>query len=132
MAKNRIFNQMKKAKQSGLTNVDLAKVRAAARKEAMKVENEIYEKTFLYMLAIPLNVLVNDYWPKSAKKKAPKLIGDVISLYESVRDGIVTDQELVDLLEEYAGVTVNEVWLEKVGIWKKTTFGSCINPLKTI
>lgn len=114
MAKNRMFNQMKMAKKSGLTNVDLARMRDAARKEAMKVENEIFEKSFLYMLAIPLNVLVNDYWSKTAKRRAPKFIEDVLSLYESVRDGYVTEEELAALLEEYAKVTVNKAWLEKI------------------
>lgn len=37
-----------------------------------------------YTLAIPLNVLVNDYWEKSARKRIPKFIEDVISLYEAV------------------------------------------------
>lgn len=114
MAKNRMFNQMKMARQSGLTPVDLAKMRAVARKETIAVENEIFEKSFLYMLAIPLNVLVNDYWSKSAKRRAPKFIDDVLSLYESVRDGYVTEEELAALLEEYAKVTVNKEWLEKI------------------
>lgn len=114
MAKNRVFNQMKRAKQSGLTPVDVAKMRAYARKEAEAVENEIMERSFLYMLAIPLNVLVNDHWPKSAKRKAPKFIDDVLSLFESVQDGYVTEEELAALLEEYAKVKVNKAWLEKV------------------
>ena len=114
MANKRLFNQMKKAKQAGLTNVDLARMREAARKEALAVENEIMERSFLYMLAIPLNVLVNDYWPKSARKRGPKFIEDVLSLFESVQEGYVTEDELAGLLKEYSGVTVNEAWLEKV------------------
>jgi hypothetical protein len=51
---------------------------------------------------------------QSAKKRAPKFIEDVISLYESVQDGVVTERELADLLKEYAGITVNEEWLKKI------------------
>ena len=60
------------------------------------------------MLAIPLNVLVNDYWSKSAKKRAPKFIKDVMSLYEAVQDGVVSKDDLSDLLKDMAGIDVDE------------------------
>ena len=49
-------------------------MKEVAKKEAKKMESDAVEKAFLYMLAIPLNVLVNDYWSKTAKKKVPKFI----------------------------------------------------------
>lgn len=70
------------------------------------------EKAFLYMLAIPLNVLVADYWSKSAKKRAPRFIDEVIKEYENVRDGIVSEEELAELLEDMAGVKITADWLE--------------------
>ena len=103
---------MQMARQRGISNLDLLRMREIARKEAEKMENEATEKAFLYMLAIPLNVLVNDYWSKSAKKRAPKFIEDVISLYESVQEGVVTDQELADLLFDMAGVKIEADWLK--------------------
>ena len=112
MAKNRVFNSMQKARKKGMSELDILKMRELARKEAMKMQTEAIEKSFLYMLAIPLNVLVNDYWPKSAKKRAPQFIEDVISLYESVQSGIVSDRELADLLDDLAGIKVEAKWLE--------------------
>jgi hypothetical protein len=106
-------NQINKARKAGISNVDLMRMKEVAKKEAKKMESDAVEKAFLYMLAIPLNVLVHDYWSKTAKKKAPKFIEDVISLYESVQAGVVTDEELAELLNELAGVNVEAEWLKK-------------------
>lgn len=106
-------NQINKARKAGISNVDLMRMKEVAKKEAKKMETDAVEKAFLYMLAIPLNVLVHDYWSKTAKKKAPKFIEDVISLYESVQAGVVTDEELAELLNELAGVNVEAEWLKK-------------------
>jgi hypothetical protein len=110
---NRMKNQINRARKAGISNVDLMRMKEVAKKEAKKMESDAVEKAFLYMLAIPLNVLVNDYWSKTAKKKAPKFIEDVISLYESVQAGVVTDEELAGLLSELAGVNVEAEWLKK-------------------
>ena len=110
---NRMKNQIHKAKKAGISNVDLMRMKEVAKKEAKKIESDAVEKAFLYMLAIPLNVLAHDYWSKTAKKKAPKFIKDVISLYESVQAGVVTDEELAGLLNELAGINVEAEWLEK-------------------
>lgn len=110
---NRMKNQINKARKAGISNVDLMRMKEVAKKEAKKMESDAVEKAFLYMLAIPLNVLVHDYWSKTAKKKAPKFIEDVISLYESVQAGAVTDEELAELLNELAGVNVEAEWLKK-------------------
>ena len=92
-----------RAKKAGLSNVDLAMVREAARKEAEKHHDEILDQSFLYMLAIPLNVLVSDYWGDKAKDIAPGFIAEVISLYEAVQQGVVDDKQLADLLDDMAG-----------------------------
>ena len=65
------------------------------------------------MLAIPLNVLFNDYWQKSAKQRAPKFIEDVMNLYEAVQQGVVSDKQLADLLDELAGVKIDADWINK-------------------
>lgn len=104
---------MKKAQKRGLTPLDMAKMHEVARASAKKMEQEAIEKAWLWMLAIPLNILVNDYWPKSARKKAPKFIEDVISLFESVQAGVVSNEELASLLYDYAGVKIEADWLHK-------------------
>ena len=112
---NRMKNQIKRAKKAGISNVDLMRMKEVAKKEALKMESEAIDKAFLYMLAIPLNVLINDYWSKTGKKKAPKFIEDVISLYESVQEGVVTEEELANLLEDMAGIKIDADWLSRKG-----------------
>ena len=103
-------NTYHKASKAGISNVDLLKMKELARKEAEKMESEAIEKAFVYMLAIPLNVLANDYWEKSAKKRMPKFIDDVVSLYVSVQNGNVSNEELIDLVKEYAGLELKFEW----------------------
>ena len=109
---NKIKSQIKRARKAGMSNLDLLRIKETAKKAADRLENEATEKAFLYMLAIPLNVLVHDYWSKTAKKKAPKFIDDVISLFESVQEGVVTDKELADLLKDMADVSIDAEWLK--------------------
>ena len=110
---NKMQQQMRKAKQKGYTPLDVLKMKEIARKQAELMEKEAIEKAFLFMLAIPLNVLVNDYWSKTAKRKAPKFIEDVASLYESVQAGAVSCDDLAALLDEYAGVKIEAEWLKR-------------------
>ena len=101
---NHVKNQMKRMKNRGYDEIELCKIREVARKE---------EKAFLRMLAIPLNVLVSDYWEKTGKKKAPKFIEEVASLYESVQLGTVTDQQLADFLFEMTGIKIEAEWMKE-------------------
>lgn len=103
--------QQIKARKMGMSNIDLLKIKESARKAAQSMEKEATDKAFLYMLAIPLNVLFNDYWQKSAKKKAPKFIEDVMSLYEAVQQGVVSNKQLADLLYELAGIKIEVEWI---------------------
>jgi hypothetical protein len=112
---NKVQMQMKKAKKAGMSPLDVQYMREIARKEAQKMEQEATEKAFLYMLSIPLIILFEDYWKKTAKKKAPKFIEDVASLYESVQMGVVTEQQLADSLYELAGIKIEAEWLERRG-----------------
>ena len=109
---NRTHQQMQRAKKSGLTSSDLLRMKLIAEQKTKEMEQEATERAFLYMLAIPLNVLVNDYWSKTAKKKASKFIEDVISLYDSVSEGVVTEKELAKLLEDMAGIKISADWLK--------------------
>lgn len=92
--------------------MQIAKAKAIAEAQINKIEQERYEKDFLFTLAIPLNVLVSDYWPKSAKQKAPEFIAKVASLYESVLEGVVTPEQLAELLKEYAHVEIEAEWMK--------------------
>lgn len=110
---NRVQKQIKRARQAGLTNNDIWRMKEIAKKQAKAMQNEAVEMSFLFMLAIPLNVLVADYWPKAPKKKLEKFIDDVISLYESVQEGVVSPEELNDFLEDMVGVCVTADWIKE-------------------
>ena len=109
---NKARQQVNKARKAGMSAADVLRMREIAKKSAMEMEAEATEKAFLFMLTIPLNVLFNDYWSKTAKKKAPKFIEDVLSLYDSVQSGAVTQQELNELIWDLAGVKVDAEWMK--------------------
>lgn len=83
-----------------------------ARQASKEMEQIATERAFLYMLAIPLNILVED--GVITHDNAEDYIHDVASLFLSVQDGVVSDQELADLLKEYAGIEVTADWMNNV------------------
>ncbi len=95
----------------GMTSLEIAQMKAIAKKQTDAMMKESVEEAFLYMLAIPLNVLVD--YGMITKDNSEEYISDVISLYESVEKDIVSKQQLADLLQEYAGLDVAATWLKK-------------------
>ena len=55
------------------------------------------------ILAIPTNVLISDFWQKSAKKKIPEFVDSCISLYDAWESGAVHIEEMVAYTEELSG-----------------------------
>ena len=53
-----------------------------------------------------------DQWGDEAKEKAPEFIEDVLGLYEAVQDGVVSDDQLAELLDDIAGVKIEADWLK--------------------
>ena len=70
----------------------------------MDKTNVLAEQILIMMLVIPTNVLVADYWQKSAKKRIPKFVEECMNLYETFTSGVVKMSEMVALTEEYAGI----------------------------
>lgn len=114
MSKKKIRSQMNVARKRGCTATDLLYVREIARKEADKMAEEAekiaMEKSFLLMLGIPLNILFHDYWKKSAKKRLPQFIKEVLSLYEAVEMGVVEFDDVSNLVYELTGVRYEDEW----------------------
>lgn len=106
MGKKKTF--VKKVKRSGLTNADIYNMQVLAQKH----ERIAKEKAFVYMLAIPLDILANDYWSKTASKRLPEFIKKVMSLFDSLDNGVVTHQELLELIEKYSGIHLEVEWNE--------------------
>lgn len=102
--------RMKQAFKKGMTPLEIAQMQAIAKSAAVKMEKEATEKAFVDMLAIPCAVLAFDFWQKSAKKRMPGFIKEVVSLYESIQVGAVTREELIETFEELSGLKLEAEW----------------------
>ena len=70
-----------------------------------QVREEAVNTAVTLMLALPMEVLIGEgYWAKSAKKRIPKFLDDVVSLYDSWNKGTLTMEELRQDLWEYGGI----------------------------
>lgn len=97
-----------------MNSLEIARMQAIATKTTKGMINDATEKAFLYMLAIPLNVLVSDgIITKDGEYNAEEYLNSVISLYKSVEKNIVTDEQLAGLIEEYTGMKLECEWLKR-------------------
>ena len=91
-----------------MTEEEIMKIRKQeydrARKMIHKKSDQIAEEILRMIIVIPTNVLISDYWEKTAKKRIPKFVEDCLSLYKSWSEGAVSMEEMQKLTEEYAGI----------------------------
>ena len=91
-----------------MTEEEIMKIRKQeydrARKTIHEKSDQIAEDILKMMIVIPTNVLINDYWQKTAKKRIPQFVDDCMSLYQSWSEGTVSMEEMQNLTEEYAGI----------------------------
>ena len=104
--------QIRRARLGGMSNLDILKVKEMARKETEKMEAQAVEKAFVHMFAITLSILANDYWPKSASKQIPGLIKKVNSVFQAVKEGVVTEEDSLEALKNIAGVNLKDEWFD--------------------
>lgn len=99
---------VKKAKTFIMTAEELEKIRMQefnrAKKLLLDKNDDLAEQILQMMLVIPTNVLIADYWPKSAKQRIPEFVESCMSLYQAWEHGVVTMTEMQELTEEYAGI----------------------------
>ena len=95
-----------------MTREELEKIRKQeydrARKTIQDKSDQIAEDILKMMIVIPTNVLINDYWEKTAKKRIPQFVEDCMDLYKAWSEGIVSMEEMQELTEEYAGIKLIE------------------------
>lgn len=72
-----------------------------------------YEKGMVDTMACVTQVLLEDYWQKSGKKRIPQLLQDVVSLMTSEVHEAVTWEEMDDYLAEKLGVRMKVDWMGK-------------------
>ena len=91
-----------------MTEEELEKIRKQEYEKAKKLiidkSDEMAEEILKLMLVIPTNVLISDYWKKTAKLRIPKFVEDCMSLYDSWTKGAVSMEEMTKLTEEYAQI----------------------------
>ena len=109
MNRARSFQKMRK---SGFSDAQRAYMYGIAKQASREMEQDATERAFLYMLAIPLNVLADR--GLITHDNADEYIHDVASLYQSVEAGVVSDKDLADLLYDYAGITITADWMDKL------------------
>lgn len=80
-----------------------------------QTRDEAVEVALTLMLALPLEVLKDKYWVKSAKERLPKFMDSVLSLYEKWNKGEVTMEDLREDLWEYGGIKLEDTFpIERV------------------
>ena len=105
----RNFQRMR---QSGLSSADIARMYGIAHQASREMEQDATERAFLYMLAIPLNVLAD--MGVITHDNADEYIKDVVSLYKSVEAGVVSDSDLANLLKDYTGIEITADWMDRL------------------
>lgn len=77
-----------------------------------KMKTDAVEKAvntaMVLLLALPLEVLMDHYWPKSYAKKIPEFTNYVLEYYRQWQDGELDMEELKKDLWEYGGVRFEE------------------------
>lgn len=112
MGNSRRVKSFQTMRKSGLSSADIARMYGIAHQASREMEQDATERAFLYMLAIPLNVLADN--GTITHDTAETYIRDVISLYSSVEAGVVTEQDLADLLKDYTGIEITADWMDKM------------------
>lgn len=100
--------QEKKTKTLVMTADELQKIRQQefdrAKKLLMDRNDELTQEIWTMLLAIPTNVLIADYWPKTARQRIPEFVEKCMDLYHAWEQGAVDMTQMQELTEEYAGV----------------------------
>lgn len=73
-----------------------------------RYRNQAINTALLLLLSLPNTVLIEDYWPKSYKKKLPEFNQRVLDLYNQYLEGKIDIQILNENLWETAGIKFEE------------------------
>ena len=89
---------------------------AVKQREFDRGEKVGIEKGMMLTLAVVLNLLIEDYWKKTAPKRVPKLAEDVINLIDAVQCGVVEVEDCVAYVEQETGMKFNADWIRHTGV----------------
>ena len=80
-----------------------------------KSEKVGIEKGMMFTLAVVLNLLIEDYWKKTAPQRVPKLAEDVVNLIDAIQCGVVDVEDCVAYVEQETGMKFNADWIRHTG-----------------
>lgn len=69
-----------------------------------KVTNDAINQALVLLLTLPLEVLMDHYWPKSYGKRIPEFTNHVLEYYERWQNGELDMDKLKEDLWVYGGV----------------------------
>ncbi|MCB5918334.1 hypothetical protein LJB56_15290 [Lachnospiraceae bacterium 210521-DFI.3.101] len=111
----RAMRNEKKAKTAtyNLTKAQLdALVKEQIGEELKRVKQEATDEAvntaMVLLLTLPLEVLIDHYWPKSYAKRIPEFTNYVLEYYEKWQNGELDIDKLKEDLWEYGGVKLVE------------------------
>lgn len=92
------------------------KIQRAIKEELSKQRSEIWQEgfeegldsAFILMIALPMRVLMNHYWPKSYEKQLPGFVEHILDYKEAFDRGEIDINELVNEVYELAGVKLTK------------------------
>lgn len=93
--------QSKKTKVYTLTQEQIDKIKKDATDEAVSTG-------FKLMLAIPIMVLHDKYWVKTAGKRLPEFVDKCLDLYDSYEKGYITLEEINEVLWNEGGIKLEK------------------------
>lgn len=105
---------LKKLRKGGFNPLQIATIDSILKEAQTNVEQEYTQKSFLMMLAIPLNVLISEWGEENedTKDKATAFVEECLSLVNSYSSDSISYRDLADYVKEYAGLEFTAEWLE--------------------
>lgn len=87
-----------------------------------ETKKDVYEETVNTVLALvltlPLEVLMDHYWPKSYRERLPGFVGKVLEYYGRWEDGELDMDKLKEDLWEYGGIRLEPAQIDMEDISK--------------
>lgn len=121
----RVSRESKKSKTVtyNLTQAQLdAIVQEKIGNKIAETKKEIYEETVNTVLALvltlPLEVLMDHYWPKSYRERLPGFVDKILEYYEKWEDGELDMDVLKEDLWKYGGIRLEPAQIDEEDISK--------------
>ena len=104
---------LKKLKRGGFNPLQIATIDNILKEAQENIEQEYTQKSFLMMLAIPLNVLISEWGEENegTKERAKKFIEDCLSLVNSYTSDSIGYNDLAEYVNEWTGMEFSAEWI---------------------